>query len=332
MPRNTGKSSLNKPPKRSGGPPHGGLIGPGIYESINQWIMNRLTLTLTLLLLFYIPFLSAAPGGEQINVVIFGSHPDDADKQAGGTALEFIKRGHNVVFVSLTNGDAGHQTLGGKELADRRFLEAREAGRRFGVEYIVMDNPDGWLLPTPDIRKEVIRIIRRYNADIVIGHRTSALHPDRRNSAILLQDAAYMVIVPNIVPDEPPLKKNPLFLYFEDNFKKPNPFSPDIVVDITCSFDRKIYGMAAHETQFFQWQPWLAGRLQEVPETEEEKLRWLAGMSQSPMNGKKYESLVKWYGPQRAARVEVTESFEICEYGRQPDDTEIRRLFPMFAP
>jgi LmbE family N-acetylglucosaminyl deacetylase len=291
--------------------------------------MNRLIIIL--LLALFNPFLSSASQDKQINVVIFGSHPDDADKQAGGTALEFIKRGHNVVFVSITNGDAGHHEIGGKKLAEKRCLEAREAGRRFGVEYIVMDNPDGKLFPSLEIREEIIRIIRKYNADIVIGHRTSALHPDRRNSAILLQDAAYMVIVPNIVPDEPPLEENPLFLYFEDNFKKPLPFQPDIVVDITGSFEGKIYGMAAHETQFFQWQPWIAKRLDEVPGTEPERLSWLAGMSKSPMTATKYESLVKWYGGDRAANVKVTESFEICEYGKQPDDDEIRRLFPMLG-
>ncbi len=284
-----------------------------------------------IILLSFLPFFIALSQDEKINVVIIGSHPDDPDKQAGGTALEFLKKGHNVVFVSLTNGDAGHQTLGGRELAEKRYREAQEAGRRFGVEYIVMDNPDGKLVPALEIREEIIRIIRRYNADIVIGHRTSALHPDRRNSAILLQDAAYMVIVPNIVPDEPPLKVNPLFLYFEDNFKKPLPFQPDIVIDITGSYEQKIFGMAAHETQFFQWQPWIANTLDEVPDTESERLEWLAGMSISPLTGAKYESLVKWYGRERAANVRVTESFEICEYGRQPDAGEIRQLFPMLG-
>lgn len=290
--------------------------------------MTKILLIITLALW---PAFSTLSGKDRINVVIFGSHPDDADKQAGGTAAEFLKLGHNVVFVSLTNGDAGHQTLGGRELADKRYREAQEAGRRFGVEYIILDNPDGKLLPTLEIREEVIRIIRKYKADIVIGHRTSALHPDRRNSAILLQDAAYMVIVPNIVPDVPPLKQNPLFLYFEDSFKKPLPFQPDIVVDITDSYEQKIYGMAAHETQFFEWQPWIANTLDKVPAKEKDRLAWLAAMSKSPMNAAKMENLEKWYGSGRDKNVAVTESFEICEYGRRPSEEEIRHLFPMFG-
>ncbi|HDR52429.1 MAG TPA: PIG-L family deacetylase [Mariniphaga anaerophila] len=290
--------------------------------------MNKLAF---IALLITIPFFHAYSQDNKINVVIIGSHPDDADKQAGGTALEFLKRDHNVLFVSLTTGDAGHQTQGGKELAQRRFSEAQEAGRRFGVEYIVMDNPDGKLLPAIEIREEIIRIIRKFKADIVIGHRPNAMHPDRRNSAILLQDAAYMVIVPNVVPGVPPLLENPLFLYFEDNFKKPNSFKPDIVVDITSSFEQKIYGMAAHESQFFEWQPWIAKTLDKVPENEQERLEWLASISQGQLTKEKQTQLIKWYGKAKAKKVNITESFEICEYGKRPDDKEIRRLFPMLG-
>ncbi len=290
--------------------------------------MNRLII---LALIITLPFSFIYSQNNKINVVIIGSHPDDPDKQAGGTALEFLKRGHNVLFVSLTNGDAGHQTMGGEELAKRRYAEAQEAGRRFGVGYIVLDNPDGKLLPTIEVREEIIRIIRRFKADIVIGHRPNAMHPDRRNSAILLQDAAYMVIVPNVVPEVPPLDENPLFLYFEDSFKKPNPFQPNIVVDISGSYKQKIYGMAAHESQFFEWQPWIAKTLGQVPSVEKERLAWLAAMSKSQMTDEKQKSLVKWYGNERVSKVEVTESFEICEYGKKPDDEEIRRLFPMLG-
>jgi LmbE family N-acetylglucosaminyl deacetylase len=288
--------------------------------------MNKL---IFIALIIAVPFSHSYSQGNKINVVIIGSHPDDPDKQAGGTALEFLKRGHNVLFVSLTNGDAGHQTQGGKELAQRRLSEAKEAGRRFGVKYIVMDNPDGKLLPTIENREEIIRIIRNFKADVVIGHRPNAMHPDRRNSAILLQDAAYMVIVPNVVPDVPPLDENPLFLYFEDNFKKPNPFQPDIVVDISGSYEQKIYGMAAHESQFFEWQPWIAKSLDKVPESEQERLEWLAGMSKSQLTDEKRIQLIKWYGNAKAEKVEITEAFEICEYGKRPDDEEIMRLFPM---
>ena len=268
---------------------------------------------------------------EKINVVVIGAHPDDADGDAGGTAIKFSEMGHNVLFVSLTNGDAGHHEKGGGALAKIRRQEAQEAGKRFGVEYIVLDNHDGELMPTLENRKDVIRLIRQWNADVVISHRPNDYHPDHRNTSILVQDAAYMVIVPNVASDVSPLRKNPVFLYAQDRFQKPYPFEPDITVDITDVYDQKIYGMAAHESQFFEWLPWTSGRLDEVPETEEARLKWLAGLRKPRITKEMRESLVKWYGEEKAGDVKVVEAFEICEYGRRPSDEEIRRLFPMLG-
>jgi len=268
---------------------------------------------------------------EKINVVVIGAHPDDADGDAGGTAIKFSEMGHNVLFVSLTNGDAGHHEKGGGALAKIRRQEAQEAGKRFGVEYIVLDNHDGELMPTLENRKDVIRLIRQWNADVVISHRPNDYHPDHRNTSILVQDAAYMVIVPNVASDVSPLRKNPVFLYAQDRFQKPYPFEPDITVDITDVYDQKIYGMAAHESQFFEWLPWTSGRLDEVPETEEARLKWLAGLRKPRITKEMRESLVKWYGEEKAGDVKVVEAFEICEYGRRPSNEEIKRLFPMLG-
>jgi LmbE family N-acetylglucosaminyl deacetylase len=265
-----------------------------------------------------------------VNVIIIGAHPDDADIRAGGTAIKYAKAGHNVLFVSLTNGDAGHHEKGGGALARIRRAEAQEAGKRFGVKYIVLDNHDGELMPTLETRKEVIRLIRRWNADIVMGPRPNDYHPDHRNAAILVQDAAYMVIVPNVASDVPPLEKNPVFLYVEDRFQKPYPFEPDIAVDISEEFEQKIYGIAAHESQMFEWLPWTGGRLDQVPETEEARLKWLANWRRPNISDEVRNSLKKWYGPEKAANIKVAEAFEICEYGRRPSEEEIRKLFPFF--
>lgn len=268
---------------------------------------------------------------KKINVVIFGAHPDDPDSDAG-TAILWAKMGHNVMMVALTNGDAGHQDMGGGALARIRRAEATEAGKRYGVKYITLDNHDGELLPTLENRLEVIRLIRQWNADVVIGPRPNDYHPDHRYTGVLLQDAAYMVIVPNVAPDTPPLKKNPVFLYTRDRFQKPNPFSPDIAVDITDVFDQKIYGMAAHESQYFSWLPWTAGRLENVPEDPEERLKWLGNIYGSrQISEAARASLDKWYGTDRSKLVKHAETFEICEYGRRPSDDEIKELFPMLG-
>ena len=151
------------------------------------------------------PFFPVASAqNEPVRVIAFGAHPDDCDLGAGGLAAKYAALGFKVKFVSLTNGDAGHQTQGGEELAKRRRAEAQEAGRRIGIEYVVLDNHDGKLLPTLDVREQVIREIRQWKADVVIGPRPNDYHPDHRYTGVLVQDASYMVIVPNIVKDTPP--------------------------------------------------------------------------------------------------------------------------------
>lgn len=284
--------------------------------------------SLAFLALFFFSLLSLSQ--EKINVIVIGAHPDDCDVDAGGTAALFVKAGHNVLFVSLTNGDAGHQAKGGGALAKIRMAEAQEAGKRLGVKYIVVDNHDGELMPTLKNRLDVIRLIREWKADVVIGPRPNDYHPDHRNTSIIIQDAAYLVIVPNIAPDVEPLKKNPVFLYTEDGFQKPIPFSPDITVDITDVFDQKIYAMAAHESQFFEWLPWTMGKLDLVPTTEQERLEWLKNWRKPTVNNAELESLKKWYGEEKASSIKITESFEICEYGRRPSSEEIKELFPFF--
>lgn len=263
-----------------------------------------------------------------INVIVFGAHPDDCDIDAGGTAILFAKMGHNVKFVSLTNGDAGHYAMGGGELAKIRIAESQEAGRRFGVEYTVLDNHDGELMPTLANRLKVIREIRKWNADIVIAPRPNDYHPDHRYTGILVQDAAYMVIVPNVAPEVPPIKKNPVFLYSEDRFKKPSPFEPHVAVITDDVFDQKIYAMSAHESQFFDWLPWTSGNLDQVPTDTKARLEMLANWRGGLPDQATRECLKKWYGD-KASIAKHAEGFEICEYGKQPTDVEIRRLFPM---
>ena len=287
--------------------------------------MKKLLFSLCLIMIAAILFAQEKP----LNVIVLGAHPDDCDGDAGGTAILFAKMGHNVKFVSLTNGDAGHYAKGGGALAKIRMAEAEEAGKRFGIkEYQVMDNHDGELMPTLENRLKVIREIRKWNADIVIGPRPNDYHPDHRYTAILMQDAAFMVVVPNIAPDVPALKKNPVFLYAADRFQKPNPFEADIAIDIDEVFEQKINGMAAHASQYFDWLPWLSGTLDQIPEDEAGRLEYLAKRRTFRPGTSTRESLIKWYG-EDGKTVKHAEGFEICEYGKQPNEEEIRRLFPM---
>ena len=271
--------------------------------------------------------LSPATDGK-LNVIAFGAHPDDCDQRAGGTAIKLAMLGHRVRFVSVTNGDAGHQTEGGGALAARRREEAREAGRRAGVEYITLDNHDGELTPTLKPREDIIRQIRLWNADLVLAPRPNDYHPDHRYTGVLVQDAAYMVVVPNIAPDTPALRKNPVFMYFQDNFQRPNPFRPDVAVSIDDVIDKKIDMMDAHVSQFYEWLPWVDGVLEKVPKGAADRKRWLKETGGGQVSPAVRETLTKWYGAEKAKAVRYAEAFEICEYGTRPDDAMIRKLFP----
>ena len=211
----------------------------------------------------------------KLNIIAIGAHPDDCDQRAGGTAAKYAALGHRVRFVSVTNGDAGHQTEGGGALAARRRAEAQAAGRRIGIDYIVLDNHDGELLPSLAVREQIIRQIRLWNADLVLAPRPNDNHPDHRYTGILVQDAAYMVVVPNITPDTPALRKNPIFMYFEDRFEKPAPFRPDVAVSIDDVIEKKIDMMNAHVSQMYEWLPWVDGTLERVPKDSAERRRWL---------------------------------------------------------
>jgi LmbE family N-acetylglucosaminyl deacetylase len=281
--------------------------------------------------LLLIAAMTTAYAQAPLNVIVFGAHPDDCDIRVAGTAAKFAQMGHKVKFVSVTNGDAGHQIQGGGDLARRRRAEAMESARRIGISYEVLDNHDGELLPTVDVRKQVIRQIRLWNADIVIAPRPNDYHPDHRYTGVLVQDAAYMVVVPNVLPDVPALKKNPVFLYQQDNFQRPNPFRPDVAVDIDDVWDKKVDALDSHVSQFYEWLPWVDGKLDSVPKDPAERRKWLAATRPFKPNPAVRAALAKWYGAAHADRVQHAEAFEVCEYGRQPSDEDLRRLFPMLG-
>ena len=274
----------------------------------------------------------AQENGQQLRIIVFGAHPDDPEK-VGGTMAMFAEQGHLVRLVSMTNGNAGHFSQGGGPLAQRRYLETQCAGRAIGAEYIVLDNDDGKLMPTLENREEVIRQIREFRADVVISPRPNDYHPDHRNTGILVQDAAYMVTVPNIVPLTPHLEKNPVFIYMSDRFTEPTPFQPDIAVAIDDVIEKKIDMYHCHTSQMYEWLPYNQGILDQVPSDTSQRRAWMAewrGFRSSESGDLYRDLLIQLYGRDRGGRVRQAEAFEVSEYGAQPSLEELKRLFPFF--
>lgn len=278
----------------------------------------------------------AADADGKLRIIVFGAHPDDAEYKTGGTAVKWARLGHHVKLVSVTNGDIGHWQQAGGPLALRRAAEAAACDKKLGITSQVLDIHDGELLPTLENRRTITRLIREWKADIVIAHRPWDYHPDHRYVGVLVQDAAYMVTVPFICPDVPPLKKNPVFLYSSDGFLKPYPFTPDIAVSIDDSFDQKLDGI--HELASQHYEGGANGseeHVASVPPASDDAGRraWLRKRwegRQSTEANRFRDLLEKLYGPDKGKAVRFAETFEVCEYGRRPTEAEIKKLFPFY--
>src|SRR6266511_1600518 len=265
-------------------------------------------------------------------IICFGAHPDDCELQASGVAALWTAKGHKVKFVSVTNGDIGHWREAGGPLALRRKAEVEAAAKILGVTTEVLDIHDGELLPTLEYRRTITRLIREWDADIVMSHRPNDYHPDHRYTGVLVQDAAYMVTVPFICPDIAPLKKNPVFIYYPDSFQKPNPFQPDVAVAIDSVIEKKLDALGVIVSQFYEGGA--NGSAELIPaEPAKQKERHqpvrdnFARRNQS-LADRFRTQLGEWYGKDRGEIVKYAEAFEICEYGRRPDKAELARLFP----
>jgi LmbE family N-acetylglucosaminyl deacetylase len=282
------------------------------------------------------PAPAAEPDDGKLHIIVFGAHPDDAELKAGGAAIQWARQGHHVKMVSVTNGDIGHWRMHGEPLAKRRLAEVQAADKVLGVETEVLPIHDGELEPTLENRRTITRLIRQWHADIVICHRPWDYHPDHRYVGVLVQDAAYMVTVPFFCPETPPLKQNPVFMYLSDNFQKPLPFKPDVVVSLDDVFDRKLDALHELESQFYEGG---ANGTEEfmttVPSARDVAARkaWLRNRFErqyADVANRFRADLVKWYGAERAKGIKFAEAFEVCEYGRRPSAEELAKLFPFF--
>ena len=269
----------------------------------------------------------------QIRVLVIGAHPDDCDIKAGGIAALYTQKGHVVKFVSVTNGDAGHHEMGGGPLAQRRNAEAQAAAEIIGIEYELLDIHDGELMPTLENRFQIIRTIRDFRPDLIMTHRPNDYHPDHRYTSMLVQDAAYMVTVPNICALTPHLERNPVIVYLSDGFKKPNPFEPDLAIGIDAVVEKKIDMLHCHVSQFYEWLPYNSGTLNSVPDTTEGRRDWLAERLRkrfSTIAENNRSLLTNLYGVKEGLDMQYVETFESCEYGSSLTPENLPVLFPFF--
>lgn len=265
----------------------------------------------------------------QTRVLVVGAHPDDAEIKAGGLAARHAARGNVVQFVSVTDGSAGHHWLDRPDIAPRRREEATAAADVLGAESVLLGIPDGQLRPKLRYRRALIRLVREFDPDLLLTHRPNDYHPDHRYTAQLVQDATYMVRVPNVCSETPPLDADPVICYLSDDFEKPSSFQPDVVVAIDDVVNRKLDALHEHASQVYEWLPWTEDKLAEVPEGEDARREWLAemwGPRFREVADRFRDDLVERYG-EAGHDVEYAEAFEACEYGA-PLPADASTLFP----
>lgn len=294
--------------------------------------ISRTLPVLTVILGLFRLALAGPPDDGKLRIIAFGAHPDDCEIRAGGVAAMWAAQGHHVKFVSATNGDIGHPAMAGGPLAKRRTAEVQAAAKLLGIVTEVLDIHDGEIMPTLENRRTFARLIREWDADIVLGPRTNDYHPDHRYTGVLVQDAAYMVTVPFFTPDTPPTAKNPVFMYYADRFQKPNPFRPDIVVGIDDVLDKKLDALLLMQSQVEAL--WATGGFGGVmkPQSKADKIvRENFNRRFEAVADQYRDKLAELYGNRAGNRVKTAEAFELCEYGAQPTAEELKALFPFFG-
>ncbi len=276
---------------------------------------------------------SATAQQNDVRVIAFGAHPDDAELKAAGVASLWADEGSDVKFVSMTNGDIGHFEMAGGPLAQRRQAEVQECAEIFGITTEVLNIHDGELMPTLENRRTVARLIRDWQADIVMSHRRYDYHADHRYTGVLVEDAAVIVVAEFFDPYSPRLEQNPIVLHYSDGFEKPYPFEPDLVVGIDDAIERKLDCVRAMPSQFADAGSWQAMYSANVPDDPDERADFILDRMRSRFASvaETYrDRLVELYGEERGNAIQYAEAFEICQYGRRPSIDELKTLFPTF--
>jgi LmbE family N-acetylglucosaminyl deacetylase len=254
-------------------------------------------------------------------ILVLGAHPDDAEFFAGGFLVKHSQAGSVIRMVSVTNGQSGHQSIPESELIAIRKTEAENAGQRINASYITGPFHDGSLQPSLELRHWIIQEIREFAPDLVLTHRPFDYHPDHRAVGQAVQDASYMVMVPKVVPEVERPSHEPVVAYMVDLFTRPSPFRADVVMDVSEHLDTVLDMLACHQSQVFDWLPWIEGIRAEVPTEEPARREWLKTWFLAKVKPRAQAFWKSQVAPT------LVEAFEISEYAGKPSQETLKKLF-----
>lgn len=182
-----------------------------------------------------------------MNILLVGAHPDDVETWCGGTAARYAEDGHNIFFCVATNGNIGSSTLSSEEIAAIRHKEAKDGAAVIGAELIWLDFDDEFLIDSRETRLKFIEAFRIARPDVIFCHWLEDYNPDHSISGRIVDDCISMARIPLIKTEHKPIDRIPP-VYFMDTPAGVN-FVPEVYVDITSTFERKVEMVSQHESQ-----------------------------------------------------------------------------------
>ncbi len=182
----------------------------------------------------------------KLDILVFGAHPDDAELGAGGTIAKEIALGKKVGIIDLTRGELG--TRGSAEIRDK---ESSDAAEILGV--VVRENlkfRDGFFINDEAHQLEVIKMVRKYQPEIVLCNAIDDRHIDHGKGSKLVSDACFLSGLRRIETEIEGVSQKewrPKVVYHYIQWKN---IVPDFVVDITDYIDVKTDAILAYASQF----------------------------------------------------------------------------------
>lgn len=183
----------------------------------------------------------------KLDILAIGVHPDDVELGCSGTLINEIKRGKKVGIIDLTQGE-----LGTRGTVATRYDEAARAAKIIGAharENLKMR--DGFFKNDEEHQLQVVRILRKYQPDVVFGNILEDRHPDHGRAGNLIYDACFLSGLKQVQTrsedgkEQEKWRPRYLFHYIQDRF-----YEPDFIIDITDSFEQRMESIRAYTTQF----------------------------------------------------------------------------------
>jgi len=183
----------------------------------------------------------------KLHILAIGAHPDDVELGCTGTLINHIRKGQPAGVLDLTEGE-----LGSRGTVESRYKEAQDSAAVLGLS--VRHNlrmADGFFTNDREHQLKIIRVLRRYQPDIVLANALADRHPDHGRAGRLIADACFFSGLRKIETEwdghpQQPWRPRRVFHYIQDRFTE-----PDLIVDISDSFEQKMEAIRCFKTQFF---------------------------------------------------------------------------------